>query len=252
MSLLDLTIIYLTCGAPFGVYYYLANRFTKHIWIKSIFVLFLWFPFAIRLLISHITKELREREYSVKFHEQQEAKELEKAKKDFETFLPQNDHLVSLFEFREIIERYAGLTLAKNLDAAVPAKNDKELFKINGRKNIEISSVCLNRRNRATLLSHQRDARTDFLRILDELFEIGGDKKLGKHSFEFVKLLKDDEALASINSLLKNTLQIAHDKPVKELEKDLWKQDIPTQLNDKTIPLHLKAMTATVNAPTKD
>jgi len=252
MNILDLTIIYLACGAPFGVYYYLVNRPQKNGWLKSIFISLLWFPFAIQLLISRVTKRLSEREFSVKSRDRHESNELNRGKKNFEAFLPENGSFISLFELREIIDRYAGLTLAKNIDVAAPAKHEEELFRASGGTTLEISSICLNRRNRAKLLSHQRDARTDFLKMLGELFEFSRVEKLGKQAIGFVKLLKDDEALDSIELLIKNASQITRDISVKELEKDLWKQDIPIQPTNEPIPLHLKALTAAANAPTKD
>ena len=55
MNLSDLIIIYLALGAPLGVYFNInnRNRFSPtKLWIKTIFIFILWFPFLFKLVLG--------------------------------------------------------------------------------------------------------------------------------------------------------------------------------------------------------
>lgn len=253
MNLTELTIIYLACGAPVGVYHFLSNRHRKDTsWLKSFFAALLWIPLCAQLLLVRITKALMQHRNITNFAITEEMAAIDDSKKVFEDFISRKLFAVSLFELREVIDRYAGLTNARNSKVEYPAKHEKELFRIGNDEYTDVSAVCLNRRNRKRLLFHQSEARKDFLKLLGELLTYGEAKKLGKHAIEFAKLLKDDEASASIKNLLKHFPQIAPARTVKELEKALWTQAIPKQPTDEMIPTQLKALTTTAISPTKD
>ena len=51
----DLIIIYLACGAPFAVYYYLQNRNLNeknYLYLKTLFRFLVWIPDAFRLVAA--------------------------------------------------------------------------------------------------------------------------------------------------------------------------------------------------------
>ncbi|MEO6588731.1 MAG: hypothetical protein ABIP06_05335, partial [Pyrinomonadaceae bacterium] len=59
MNLFDAIIIYLACGAPFGVYYFVNHRLLNNrVFFKTVLILLCWLPFAILLFQRHITKKL--------------------------------------------------------------------------------------------------------------------------------------------------------------------------------------------------
>src|SRR5688572_2946946 len=50
----DFLIIYLACGAPFGVYYFFDKRNalpSNRLWLKTFLMVFFWIPFALKMLV---------------------------------------------------------------------------------------------------------------------------------------------------------------------------------------------------------
>lgn len=243
MNITDFFIIYLACGAPCGVYFFLQNRKkldSKALWLKSFVTVFVWIPYACVLLFDFIAKRKQAR--------------LSQEKSAFETGLLviqkqliqlhlNSPDKISLFEFREILERYAGLTIACNtIDSSNPAES--EIFRIAIRENSQIGVACLNRRNRERLIFHQKMAREDFLQVISALsFSVEDIEPFQNKVIEFVELLNDTEALYQLNKVFAATSQSSNEKPVSELEKEVWK---PKETNRQTssIPIHLKAFTA--------
>ncbi|NNE99641.1 MAG: hypothetical protein HKN25_11530 [Pyrinomonadaceae bacterium] len=253
MTWSDITIIYLACGAPFGVYSFLAYRHREDkVWIRSLLTALFWIPFALRLLLSSLTEKLNQNEFFINFLGGRNDESLISAKKSFEIYLPRNGYSMSLYELREIINRYSGLTLARNAKAKGPAGHEQEIFRIDARTGSNISAVCLNRRNHSKLSFHQKESRNDFLEAFSNLLNKENEDLLGKKAIEFVKLLKDEEALASIQTILETSSRNTSERNVKELENDLWKPERPIQPKDEPIPLRLKTLTAMANARTKD
>lgn len=247
MNYLDFFIIYLACGSPFGVYYFFNSRKQiKLAWLYSIAVVFVWIPYAFQLLHEKVTNKLQTK--TIDFEQ------IEKLQKEFENFLPVDKSIISLFELREVIERYSELTQIKSASNGIPAKHEKEIFKLHGNKNVEISAQCLNRRNRQRLLFHQNLAREDFLKTVKILSKTNSEqKKLGRLSLEFVKILNDEETQTSLEKLFTTTPQTFKTSFVNILEKDLlWKQDQPKPSNAKPISMPLQTLTVTVNARKKD
>ncbi|MGI8669995.1 MAG: hypothetical protein ACR2J3_09160 [Aridibacter sp.] len=231
MNLQDIAIIYLACGSPFGVYYFLNKRQSgNNILLKSLLLTIFWIPFAFRLLNTKVTKKLKNNHLISR-----KEKKLFEMQKYFENFLPNDSKNISLFELRETVERYSGLTYVISGNNQNPASHEKEIFKFNGNKNIEISALCLNRRNRKKLNSHQTQAREDFLNLLKILFASDSEQqKLGKHTLEFVKLLNDEKALVEIKRLINEVSQSFEESHVLQMEKDLWTSQ--KQKNAKQIP----------------
>lgn len=248
MNYLDLIIIYLSCGSPLGVYYFFNNRqHDKTVWLKSVLITCLWIPYALTLLHKKVTKKLKNNT----FYENDVY--LSKLQKGFEDFLPENSLQLSLFELREILERYSELTLITFESNGIPAKHEKEIFLINGDLQNEIPSICLNRRNHKRLIFHQTQARIDFLKTLKILINSNSDlNKLEELSSEFAKALNDKTALTYIKDLFQTLSQTDKVSSVTLLENDLWKPIEPTQLNEKQISIPMQVMTVTANIRKKD
>lgn len=256
MNLLDLFIIYLACGSPFGVYYLLNKKHAENnVYLKSLLITFFWIPFAIRLLQRKVTNKL----IMNQFYSTREIKLFE-LQKYFENFLPKDSKNISLFELRETVERYSGLTYAISRNNRKPAPYEKEIFMFNNNKTPEISALCLNRRNRRKLKSHQTQARGDFLILLKILFQSSFEYKklgihsleLGIHSLEFVKLLNDEMCLIEIKKLISEFSQSFEESHVIHLEEDLWKPQEQKQNTAQKIPLTLTTLTAMNNSRKKD
>src|SRR5688572_11288031 len=116
MNLRDLLIIYLACGAPFGVYYFLQNRNrieTKFLWLKSLLRFVVWIPFAFRMIArnSFLTKLYNDSFDKLTETDLKTELEIEEIKKSLERMVSAAAALpFSIYEFREAFDRYVGLS----------------------------------------------------------------------------------------------------------------------------------------------
>ena len=237
---------------PFGVYYYFQAE-TKNIGalLMASGVATLWIPYSLLLLHRKVTNKLKNKGFVNKPVLILDGdKKLEDAKKRFEQFWDAGNSSLSLFEFREMLGRYEGLTLANNDSRNLP-ESELELFQISGYKNTELGTISLNRRNRLRLASHQKDARKEFLSSLGEMFINGVDvKRLSDLATEFVKLLNDDDAAVLVNSLTEEFSQEKAPEHVKVPEKDLWNLEKQPLMKEPTSQ-NLRVLTATVSSQKK-
>jgi hypothetical protein len=260
MNLYDFLIIYLACGAPFGVYYFLLNRKTpkfKHLRLKSVLNFLVWIPFAYQLLRkSDILRRVFNKTFAQNPALDADAeKNIYAIRKRLEKIYLESRLKLSIYEAREIFERYAGLTLECQFEHinSQTAQTKNGIFEITGHKNAELAAICLNRRNRKRLLFHQTEARRDFLHLLSELFDYGSDlENLKTAAIEFATLLKDTEARASIEKIFGFETQIEKASNVKSAETEIWKAETQKPLLTRPISTRLKTLTAMMNLRGKD
>jgi hypothetical protein len=224
MNLTDFFLIYLSCGAPFGVYFFLQHR--KHtpapgLWLKSFLTVFVWIPYAFRLLHDFVTRRSKLKDSSkgnsVDFR-------LHKIQKAFFQLQSRTQTELPPFEFREVIERYTGLTLASLTNGAEPTPPEKEIFRVALRKNTELGAECLHRRNRERLLFHQILAREDFLKTLTRIKEtVSETSELKDLATEFTQILGDEEAAEAVGALFNEKRQSVDETSVKTVENVVWK-----------------------------
>lgn len=251
INLTDLFIIYLACGAPFGVYYFLRNRTQsdlKLLWLKTFLNFLFWIPLAIFLVRQiNLLKILSTGFDKVAEADADREKNINLIQKEIEKILMKSDTPISIYEFRETIERYIGLTLAELNDDKIIAEHEREIFRIAPTKNIERGSICLNRRNRKRLSLHQTEARRDFLQLTERILKGSFEKvELRLWSLELAGLANDLEANIELEKIFDGSLQTGERHNVKNLEKDLWKPEIQKPLPAKRIS-HLPAMNTIVN-----
>jgi hypothetical protein len=248
MNIIDLLIIYLSFGAPCGVYFFFQNR-TKldreKLLLKSFLTVFVWIPYAFRLLHDFATTKLRMSRLDAEFSADRKLQEIQK---QLSLLLVDSSVKVSLFEFREILDRYAGLSLACNLIGKKPDNSQKEFFRVSLHRHIEVGAMCLHRRNSLRLKFHQALASNDFLHVITKLnFSVSDSEKLRHLTVEFVKILNDIDTQKALDEIFDETLQSAGNFSVKASEKDVWKSREHKQLSTKQVPMHLQTlkMTAT-------
>lgn len=243
MNLIDLTIIYLTCGAPFGVYYFYQQRdFSNKFW-RSVLVTLFWFPYAFRLLHTFVTK---------RFHNQtlDEKSLTDSFEKKFAQILLAENVDVFLFDFRETFERYAGLTKAVSAESS---EAEAELFQILNHPNKKLATKLLNRRNRSRLNSHHILARKDFLRMIEKIYSGFSDKeKVRTLTVDFVKLINDAEALAELYRIFQNPTQSESNFPVNDMESEVWNPIETKQLPTPRKALSFRTMSATATTSKPD
>lgn len=261
MTFFDLIIIYLACGAPFGVYYFLHYRkrsFSRQIWIKSILAFLFWIPFAYRLLRNG---KIRRKLFNLGFNsntftESQPEKQLFLLQHRIEKFSLESRSPISIFEIREVFDRYCGLTLAiQNVGENFNEKNENAaaLFRIAERENVKLGAICLQRRNQKRLEFHQTQASKDFLKLIGHLSRITDQTDiLRKLSIQFVELLKDEKTVIEIEKLFSSSLQTDKKLPVKESEKDLWKPEIQKPQPTAQLSINTMNLRARTNSFSKD
>jgi hypothetical protein len=258
MNLRDLLIIYLACGAPFGVYYYLQNRNrteTKFLWLKSLLRFVVWIPFALQMVAR---TSLLTNLYNNGFDKSSESDakrelEIEEIKKYFENIFSPETLSFSIYEFREIFDRYVGLSLEVQAENDEISPAESEIFRITNHGNKKLAEICLNRRNRKRFTFHQKLARRDFFEILHKFVEKSAEpQNIFAHSAKLTALLKDFEAQKIIENLSKESLQTIAQQNVRITGEELWKSDKHKPLTDNKISTNLQVLTATANLSNKD
>lgn len=257
MNPIDFIILYLACGAPLGVYFYLQNRVrdnSNYLFLKTITVFILWIPFAI--YISNKSKTLKKlfqlQSEKLNDSEIEVERKLYSIQKEMESILFDNKSKISLFEFRQTIERYVGLTvsLQTNSNDYLP---ETEIFRIAKTKNTDIAAACLQRRNRKLLEFHQRKARQDFLQLIINSFDSLSDtNKLESLIIEYFTLVKDFTAQENLEKIFATSLQTENSRNVHQLEKVLWKPEAPEQLITQQISARLPLTAAMTSSRSKD
>lgn len=258
MNLRDIFIIYLACGAPFGVYYYLQNRNrteTRLLWVKSLLRFVVWIPFAFRIVArnSFLTNL-----YNNSFAKTSETDlkielEIEEIKKFFEQSLPDAAKVFSIFEFRETFDRYVGLSVEIRDDHKDVSAAETELFRITNHHNKKLGEICLNRRNRKRLTFHQKIARRDFFEICNKIFDNSSEpQKLIAKADRLAVLLDDFEARRMFENLSHETLQFHENQNVINPEREIWNSEKPKPQTDTKISTNLQALTTAANLSSKD
>jgi hypothetical protein len=260
MNLYDFLIIYLACGAPLGVYYFLQNRKTpnfERLRLKTVLNFLFWIPFAYRLLQK--SKILQGAFRNIFDHHSALDAEAEKniyaIRKRLEKIYLESNLKLSIYEVREILDRYAGLTLECQFEHinSQTARTKSGIFQITGHKNAELAVICLERRNRKRLLLHQTEARRDFLHLLSELFDSGSElKSLESAAIEFVTLLKDAAARKTIEKMFDFRTQTEKAANVKNAETEIWKSETQKPLLTRPNSTRLKTLTAQMNLRAED
>lgn len=260
MNLYDFLIIYLACGAPLGVYYFLQNRKspkTEQHWLKTLLHFVFWMPFAYRLLRQ---SNLFQSAFNNIFGgtnalDAQNEKRIHLIQKQLEKIFLESSLKLSIYEVREILDRYVGLTLECQFEQtnSQTARTENEIFQIAAHKNAHLAEICLQRRNRKRLSFHQTEARRDFLNLISQLFRIDSmNESLKLTAIEFTTLLNDEEAREVIEKMFEPEAQTLDALSVKNTETAIWKSETQKPLLTKPIQGRLKAMTAATSLRAKD
>jgi len=259
MNSIDFFIIYLAGGAPFGVYYFLKNRTqpdVKLLGLKSFLNFLFWIPLALHLLKQNLLVKSYSADLDrITVSNAERGKRIGALQKEIEGLLIESELEVSIYEFREIVERYVGLTLVAAVDdAEINVEHEKNFYLIAAETNIELAAACLNRRNRQRLLRHQINAREDFLRLVRQILKFGANQAALEHSaVALAETVKDSEAQTGLEKMFAASLQIETRAAVRKLEVDLWKPEIHKPSPVRRIsPLPVVNTMAAASLPGKD
>lgn len=238
MKISDFIIIYLACGAPFGVFYFLQHRrgkFSFLLYLKSIGLFFVWIPYASRLLHGFVTSRFQRFGSKVSA-----AEKLKNIEKQFSRLIFESDSNVSLYNFREVFDRYTGLTMAKNSAEKVPPKASEEIFRVALRQNTKLGAQCLHRRNLKRIELHQTCARQDFVNLVSQFDNpISGTKQLKDLVFELSRILNDEKVFDDLCEIFALDLQ----QEITQTEEVFWTSKERKKPSPDGISLRLRALT---------
>ncbi|RMH32194.1 MAG: hypothetical protein D6687_10935 [Acidobacteria bacterium] len=203
MEFSQLLIIYIACGVPFGIHYFVENnKETNHrIIAKSALVSFLWFLYVFVILFrKKPSKNLFSEEKISKIQKQI----CETIRDDFKH--------INYLQAREIIQRYVALALAQNDNSL--QKTDLELLKISRHPKPLIGVKCLQRRDNKKIKSHLIFARKQFLELI---FKCNTERVIGIAQ-DLVETLNDRDATLLIKKISesKSPAKTATEKNLKE------------------------------------
>jgi hypothetical protein len=258
VNIFDALIIYLACGAPFGVYYFLQQpekRHITHLWVKTVSNFLFWPVSAFRIIRrSQIFRDASESHFDA-VNELDAALEerVSEIQKDFEKIFFDENPKASIYEFREIFDRYVGLSLALKAEVKPHASAEPEIFRIAGHKNIELAAICLNRRNRSRLLIHQIQAREDFSKVLLSLADLASKWAApAELANQLAGLLEDAGGQHRFEKVFAGAPQIEGRIRVRETGRDLWKPEIHKPLPASHLSMNLRPAPATAASPVED
>lgn len=201
MQLTDLIIIYLACGAPFGVYQITKRQPEASVgnWAIMLASFLLWPVFAVTLIANWTAADEDNTDTLANAR-------IENIRSEIERVAFAGGETAALFEFREVFYRFTGLFEAANTE--ITKKPSSTLFAISGHINKDLASQCLARRNREKLSFHQTLARNEFV---DVIADLARDKKIcweiGRLALELTHHLGDDDAMADLSALLPGRLK---------------------------------------------
>lgn len=204
MAISDLLVIYFSLGAPVAVYFYLQNRARrnrKNFWLETVLTFLFWIPSAVSFFFkAEFFRRTLSPARPIEILPRPEREEnLFRLQKRFEKILQASDCDCTVFEFRETLERYVGLTLATETS---PRGANEEFFTAAQNKHPALAARCFERRNRQRLDFHQIAARRDFLQTLERLSDAVQDGRvLADAARDFVKTLSDCEAEKTVEEI---------------------------------------------------
>jgi len=155
MNVTDIIIIYLACGAPFGVYQVTKDRPLRsdiH-WASVASSFVLWPALALSLMFDGF---LPSKDASLR---------IDRTRIQIEEIAFSGEPMSLLFEFREIFYRYTGLAEAMDGQTETPMAYSKMRWN----RSDTIAAKCIARRNREKLEFHLARARNEFIDLISEL-----------------------------------------------------------------------------------
>jgi hypothetical protein len=224
MNIFDMLIIYLACGAPFGVYYAFTSREkrrTPMFFLKLSVNCLFWFQYGMRLILrTGRVRKLFDSAFGRRVvWENNRDSEIRSIQRFLELKLRQTDRQFSVFEFREEFESYVGLTLELAEASSAPVGSNGEFAEITGRGRNGVNERCLHRQNVSKLRSHHDIVRSS---ILDRAFGLNPHDPDSRDILsDFVRLFElvgDESAASQISAMNSKSVDAAFEtEPVVSL-----------------------------------
>lgn len=260
MNIFDAIIIYLACGAPFGVYHFLHHREKVDmgpLTLKALLEWVIWPASAVKMiggsrLFSGRSKTNFDPLSELDAGQDEKVCEIQKSLEQV-FFQGSGPAAISIYAFREVFDRYAGLSLALRAGDNAPSATQAEIFRAADHGNVELAAICLNRRNRSLLVTHHTRARENFIDTLDRL---AGSPSERTDTWilvnELAVVLDDIGAIGAIDKIFTGTPQTRRAGRVKEAGEVLWKPGILKQLPTDQPALNLQPLPAAMKLAKED
>jgi hypothetical protein len=197
MNWTEFAIIYLACGAPFGVYQ--LTREPRPLSASNLpgvlVAFFAWPVVAVRFLWRRFFPGDEERERSLNVR-------IEGARVQIESIAFPAGSAGELFEFRDVYYRYTALAIAVMATVAAP----RELFEVSGHSNSAVAAKCLARRNRERLAFHHVQTRNEFVDLIRRLTIGDTSDGLIRLTVDLASDLGDVDAAADLCALISSAV----------------------------------------------
>ncbi len=200
MNIWDFLIIYLACGSPFAVHILVTSNgsISK---LSTTFVVVrwtMWPVFAIALLVRLLGEFA---DPSSRGPGRTEQIALDRARSAMENSELISNGTVPLFEFRDSLLRYSGLSLESGISPRI--ESVPEIFDVSMHPAPLIASACLHRKNRERLRHHQDNARKDFLDMVERIAGDEGEREpILRSALDTASVAKDAEGVRAISLAL--------------------------------------------------
>jgi hypothetical protein len=218
MTFLDLLIIYLSLGAPFGAYRLVrnGNPLSGNGLFSATLAFLLWPPYAIRSAYRYLESSDGNTEFDFGGTPDAEfLKNIEDLSDQFPAAVSQSHRFIAKRLERQF-ERYVELSQAQITRSGAKSGQYFDLLTVSGHPSPPIGAANLNRRNRNVIERHLKDARTDLITALGEL-SVG--RREAKEVVRAVAdLLNDDELSTAVSATHLNSPREVSNTRLKQWE----------------------------------
>ena len=226
MRISDAIIIYLAIGSPFAVHHFLkAGRDHTSSDILRAIPAFLFWPAYVIWVTFRVKLTKDDRIVNSSENNSLDAtldKKVDAVTSALETFFRDSFPETTLLEYRDILDRYIGLTRALRSDRSDRPGPFSKIVPGTA-ENAELNSICINRRNRKGLEAHRNRARVDFLGLVSEVADIDGSHSAFVNlALELSRIISDTEACREIEMMGKRGVQTMVENPVNNVEREVW------------------------------
>ncbi|MBX7055789.1 MAG: hypothetical protein K1X36_12610 [Pyrinomonadaceae bacterium] len=164
MNFSESLIIYLACGAPFGVEY-LQRRTDRSVFATAfgVVIRFLLWPISAGRMLFRLLA--RSSELLLDPSETTDQR-LAAIRSKLEAIIHAEHGPPRVFEFRDTFLRYTGLARS---GSAEPGRGVAEIFEVTRHGDVSLATTCLNRKNARKLGRHRDRARDEFANIISSI-----------------------------------------------------------------------------------
>ena len=213
MTFLDLLIIYLSLGAPFGAYRFVrgGSFIGPNVVLSAATAFLLWPVYAVRLAFLYLGSSNGNNVFDANAGPDAKIVErIEKLSDEFSNAVGRSHRLVAKCAERSL-DRYVELSLTAMTKIATRNRQYLELLTISGHPSPNSGTTCLNRRNQNVIERHLKDARNELLTALDDLS--AGRSEAIRIVETIAELINDTELAVAVSANSISPREQSHTRP---------------------------------------